>query len=180
MFSCLSNANKWRLKLHSSWTRNGLIRVLIGQRCSWEETECSRRYNHAAKLVRRREREKKKRSGCDLRFWLSIEPLFPAHSVPRSPSAMMSSVGRYFSQTQPVCSCQGATVTLAALKVWEWAPVTCRQGRYLFFLERIQYLLLLLRGSELQPELWGTKQRPSRDTPEVVSSVTVPRRTGEC
>lgn len=113
------------------------------------------------------------RSGHDLRIWLSIEPLQQSHSWLTlcffSPCPMMSSVGRYFSDTTCLLL-SGATVTRAALKVWEWAPVTCRQGRYLFFLEETQYLLLLLCGSELHPELRGAKHLPSPDTQEAVCS----------
>lgn len=77
--------------------------------------------------------------------------LFDATAIP----GMMSCVERYSSQTQPVCSFPGATVTRAALKVWERAPVTL-QTRALFIFSGGDSIPppAALRHS---PELSGTK-----------------------
>lgn len=61
----------------------------------------------------------------------------------------------------------GAAVTRDALKVGEWEPVTCRQGRYLFFWEEIQSLLLLLWGIVLNS--MPQSIFPSADKKEAVS-----------
>lgn len=131
--------------------------------------------NHAAKLVRRKKKDQDVILCFDwvlsLCSWLTLYLTLSLHND--------VICGKVFLSDTTCLLLSGATVTRAAMKVWEWAPVTCRQGRYLFFLDEIQYLLLLLRGSQLCPELWGTKHLPSRDTAEVVSSVTVPWRAGE-
>lgn len=136
-----SNTNKWRLKLSSSWTHNR-----SNQGPDQLEMKPSERM-YSDEIMQQGVKDQDVILGYD---WV-LSPC--AGAVPGSSHDDVI-CGKVFLSDTTCLLLSGATVTRAALKVWEWAPVTRRQGRYLFFLEEIQYLLLLLGGSELRPELF--------------------------